>query len=127
MYKLLTIPFKFDARIHCIYGMLIRGILSAVAKILNSLYIRVSAPTPEEWPIKLSNCTPLTFLIHGLSRDQYCTLYEQRIWVFSDISFHVTFKLNPPTCYSPLQSFFPSTLRGYTKWFLLFGARMPLF
>ena len=96
-YKLLAIPFGFDARVHRKHGILVRGILSAVAEITNSQRIGVAAPAPEERPIKTRNRTPLAFLIHGLSRDHYRILYKQRFWVSNDISFRVTStKPSPP-------------------------------
>ena len=97
VYKLIAIPFGFDARVHSKHGILVRGILSAVAEITNSQRIGVSAPAPEERPIKSRNRTPLAFLIHGLTKEQYRTLYKQKIWVSNDISFRVTStKPTPP-------------------------------
>jgi hypothetical protein len=88
-YKLIAIPFGFEARIHMKHG--------AIAKITDSQRIGVSAPALEDRIIKTHSRTPYAFLVHGLTKEQYQVILKQRIWVSIDITFRImTTKPSPP-------------------------------
>ena len=96
-FKLIAVPFGFEARLHAKHGAITRGILSAIAEITDSQRIGVSAPAPEDRLIKTCSRTPYAFLVHGLTKRQYQLLLKQRIWASVDITFRITTtKPSPP-------------------------------
>lgn len=95
-YKLIAIPFGFEARQHPKHKGIQKRILAAIAEITNSHRAGVSAPGPEDRVIRSRRRTPYAFLIHGLTKEQYQTLLLQRIWVSVDTTFRIA--TTKPTC-----------------------------
>jgi hypothetical protein len=95
-YKLIALPFGFEARQHGKHINIRKRILAAVVDITSSQRAGVCAPVPFDRIIKSRRSTPRAFLIHSLTKEQYFTLLRPKIWVSAEISFRVI--ITKPTC-----------------------------
>ncbi|KAH8982303.1 hypothetical protein EDB83DRAFT_2536603 [Lactarius deliciosus] len=93
--KLFAIPFDSMACNHDLHSAIAERLLTAIAEITLADEVDVSAPTPSVEATK-SRCTPFSFLVHGLQKDQADTLLQRKIWSSQAITFRVT--RFAPTC-----------------------------
>ncbi|KAI9509006.1 hypothetical protein F5148DRAFT_1283422 [Russula earlei] len=89
--KLLAIPFDGEANDPRNHKTIKGKIFAAVAEIMQSESIGVSAPTQSPKAL----CTPTSFLIHNLMKEQSTTLLKHKIWSSTNITFHVSGPIPP--------------------------------
>ena len=87
--KLIALPFGVQARQQFRHHNIRARLLAAVVEITNAQQVGVAAPGPDDRMIKNRRETPIAFLIHSLTKPQYLTLLNQKIWVSSNIAFQV--------------------------------------
>lgn len=95
--KLIALPFGVEARQQFRHNNIRARLLAAVVEITNAQQVGVAAPGSGNRMIKNRRETPIAFLIHSLTRSQYLTLLNQKIWISSNIAFQVvTMKPSSP-------------------------------
>ncbi|KAI9450685.1 hypothetical protein F5148DRAFT_1152707 [Russula earlei] len=89
--KLLAIPFDGEANDPRNHETIKGKIFAAVAEIMQSESIGVSAPTQSPKALR----TPTSFLIHDLMKEQSTTLLKRKIWSSPNITFRVSGPIPP--------------------------------
>ena len=110
--KLLAIPFNNGGGTLDWQSVTAERILTAVAEITKVQEVDIAMPKANE-TAKKARCSPSTFLIHGLQKEQADTLLECRIWSLQAITFQATcFAPNCPDYLFTLKGFVTLTIRN---------------
>jgi hypothetical protein len=87
--KLLALPFGFDARQQFRHDNIRARLLAAIVEITKAEQVGIAAPGPEDRMITFREETPMTFLVHSLTKQQKATLLQRGTWISAEMSFRV--------------------------------------